>query len=190
MSHHINSSELYQYLVETFTGDHIGYVDHLYFNETNWTIPAFRVDARKGFHRSHVIITWLEVDRVDLSSRRIFLKEEVTQNEIFGQPERDHQVQKYHTSEDFNRLEIHTPEKSFGKVEAVLFHSKNWTIESIIIRTHKLFGGKHILIRPEQVQSIDWDHLKLNVTLHESEVINGPELKHADSAYETLDPGI
>ena len=193
MSHLVTTSEALQYLVEG-PNDKIGYVKHFYFNEREWKLASIQVSTgvglRPGFspgfiqdlRRTHPIIPCSLVAWVDISSRRIFLKQDLDNlpPEIY----QDSAAQGLHTTEDLRHLELHTPEGSFGKVEDLLFDYKGWQIEHFVIRTHKFFGGRHILISPNQVEKISWSDSRLHTTLHKSDVLKAPEYKHSDSHFQ------
>lgn len=181
MSHSVCASELNVYFVET-PNERIGYVDQVFFNEQTWEIPAFRLSTQHEFFKRHLTIPHSMVDRIDLSSRRIFLNQDIHQSK--DRLEHPPTLDFVHSIHDLTKFEIHTPERSFGKVEDLLFDRETWKIEHLVIKTHKFIGGKHILISPEQVQKLSWEESQLFVSLHESEVLNSPEFTYADPAFQ------
>jgi hypothetical protein len=181
----VTASELIQYSVHSPT-EQLGYIDQLSIDEQSWKIPSIRVSVDHSWVKKHIQIPCSFIERIDVSSRRVFLMESIQkiQDLISRQPPLH-----FHTVHDLKGFEMHTPEKNFGKLEDLLIHKtpqkNSWAIDHFILNIHRWFGWKYVLIRPDQIKNIAWNHSRINLALHESEVLNAPEFKHTDAPFQS-----
>jgi uncharacterized protein YwbE len=61
-----------------------------------------------------------------------------------------------------------------GRVEDFIIEDENWTIRDIVVDTRNWLHGKHVLIAPEWVKSIDWQDKTVALELSQEEVKNSP----------------
>ena len=171
MSHSVSTRELSNFLVVAKDGN-VGYLDDFYLDDANWIIRHMMVESGEWLCRKDVVIANQAVERVDLSSRRIFL------NVTRGQIERDSQIiqlTQLHKIKEFIGMGIHTSESTFGKISDILFATEKWTVEHLVAFTHKVLNRKAVLISPKDVISTDWIHHRVDVKLTEEQIQNAPE---------------
>jgi hypothetical protein len=65
-----------------------------------------------------------------------------------------------------------------------LIHSESWKVEDLIIRTHKVLSGKHLLINSKKIEGVDWRKEKVILKIHSDELVNAPEYKPTDSTFQ------
>lgn len=181
----VSTSELYQYLVECENGEKIGYLDEFYVDEFTWNLIAFRVDASQGFHWHHFVISNTWIDRIDLSSRRIFLNTNQPDEIDKAREAAEHKIQDAHALKEFRGLEIQSTEKTFGRIQSFLFYPQNWHVENLVIKTHQHFHRKLVLLKTSQVKKISWDDSLLITSLHWEEVLHLPEFEKSNPFYQT-----
>jgi hypothetical protein len=114
MQHVVTAEELLHFLVETESGEKLGYLDQIYLDDQCKQVTAFRVNIEPVLHRRNLILSPTLVSRTDLSSRRIFLKD--SKNHLLAGTKVQELMQPSQNLEFLRKCEIQTLEKSFGKV--------------------------------------------------------------------------
>jgi uncharacterized protein YrrD len=198
MSRNLSTNELLDFLVVAKDGN-VGYLDDFYLDDKSWIIPYILVESGDWLHRKDVIIANQVIDRVDLSSRRIFLK--MTQEQVESSPHihrgkvisREQEVEYYnhfkgeyywnkqngitslHTTKGLMGMGIHTPDSTFGKISDLQFTPVKWTVEHLVVHTHRVLNGKVVLISTKEVAGVDWVNNRVNVRLLEEQIAKAPE---------------
>jgi hypothetical protein len=67
---------------------------------------------------------------------------------------------------EVNGYHVHATDGDIGHIEHLLADDEKWDIHYFVIDTRNWWPGKHVLLAPYAVQSIDWSdrHILLNVT--------------------------
>ncbi|MEO5969087.1 MAG: PRC-barrel domain-containing protein [Bdellovibrionia bacterium] len=200
MSRNSSTHELLNFLVVAKDGN-VGYLDDFYIDDEYWVIRYIMVESGDWLHRKDVVIATQMIERVDLSSRRIFLN--TIREQVESSPHihrgrvisREQETEYYdhfkwnyywseqnpisnlHTRKEVIGMGIHTPESTFGRISDVLFSTIKWTVEHLILHAHRVLDGKVVLISTKDVVSVDRINHRVNVKLLEGQVQEAPEWK-------------
>lgn len=66
-----------------------------------------------------------------------------------------------------------------GEIEDFAVDDVTWTIRYFVIRTRKVFGGKHVVLGTDWVNDVDWSTKSVGMDLTQSQIEHAPE--HTDS---------
>ena len=61
---------------------------------------------------------------------------------------------------------VHALDGEIGHIENLMIHDADWSVHYLIVDTRNWWFGKHVLISPIAVKSVDWfdRHLELDVS--------------------------
>lgn len=88
---------------------------------------------------------------------------------------------------DVTGYHVHAHDGDIGHVEDLLAESSGWGIHYVIIDTKNWWFGKHVLISPYAVKSIDWFNRQSGLDINRDKVKSSPPWDPAnkvDQAYE------
>lgn len=172
MSNSILATEIDRYYVES-PSQLIGDVAHLYFNDNDWKVSFLGINAGERLIRKHILIPTFYVKQLDVSSRRIFLKEDLDPHtEVLAEKDLPNH---HHNTRDLKGFKLISFEKPVGKVADLLLNRESWKIEALIIQFHIHLKEKHVSIPLNQIKTILWKDEKIKTSLHQQEILNSPE---------------
>ncbi len=70
---------------------------------------------------------------------------------------------------------IHARDDTLGHVEDFLFDEKDWSVRLLVIDTRNWWPGKHVLIPPQRVERISWEHKEVFINATRVELESSPE---------------
>jgi len=70
---------------------------------------------------------------------------------------------------------IRATDGEVGHIDDFLVDRDSWVIDSILIDTSNMPGGKPVLLRREKIDQIDWNNKEIRVRATTQEIKNSPE---------------
>lgn len=76
--------------------------------------------------------------------------------------------------------EIRTREGEIGDVKDFIIDDESWRIVGLVVDTYDTsFGGKKVLISPENIKSVNWAETNVHVDLSNERIANSPEFDYS-----------
>lgn len=100
----------------------------------------------------------------------------------------EHHDRNLRSSRAVTGYHIQAKDGEIGHVEDFLVDNHTWTIRYMIVDTTNWWPGKQVLVAPEWIQHVDWDHSKVEVTVDRARIKDGPEYdptRPVEREYET-----
>jgi uncharacterized protein YrrD len=72
-------------------------------------------------------------------------------------------------------MRIHATDGDIGHVHDLYFDESDWRVRYLHADTRRWFG-RHVLLAPTVVRSVDWDHGRIHVALTEEQVRTSPDI--------------
>jgi uncharacterized protein YrrD len=73
-------------------------------------------------------------------------------------------------------MRIHATDGDLGHVHDVYFDDGDWRVRYFHVDTRHALLGRHVLLAPAAVESVDWDGGHINVSLTREQVRNSPDI--------------
>jgi uncharacterized protein YrrD len=73
-------------------------------------------------------------------------------------------------------MRIHATDGDAGHVHDLYFDDRDWCVRYLHVDTHPGFLGRHVLLAPTVIRSVDWDHGRIHVALTREQVRNSADI--------------
>jgi len=73
-------------------------------------------------------------------------------------------------------MRIHTTDGDIGHVHDVYLDDTEWRVRYFHVDTRSWLGGRHVLVAPTIVRSVDWDSGRIHVTIGREDVERCPDI--------------
>ncbi|HVL77272.1 MAG TPA: PRC-barrel domain-containing protein [Noviherbaspirillum sp.] len=70
---------------------------------------------------------------------------------------------------------IHATDDTLGHVEDLLFDEEDWSIQLIVIDPRNWWPGKHVMVSPQRISSVNWEDKSVTVGMSRAEIESSPE---------------
>ncbi len=159
MSRSILGADLNRYYVESPT-QIIGDLERLYFNPKQWKVTFLGVSSGHHFIKKHLLISTGSVKNIDMSSRRIFIKEDTHPNFMVMLDESELPGAEGNVNEiiGFDLIEEGV---YLGKVTDISIDREKWNIEAFEVTVHSLLHKRKILIPAKRVYFLSFQERKI-----------------------------
>ena len=77
---------------------------------------------------------------------------------------------------DITGLRLHATDGDLGHVHDVYFDDDRWRVRYLQVDTRHWLLGRHVLLTPDVVRSIDWDAGRIQTTLTRQGVLDSPDI--------------
>lgn len=99
--------------------------------------------------------------------------------EVMARAEQDNLEDAHlHSTNDTRGYDIEARDGAIGHVEDFLLDDRSWTIRWLVVDTRNWLPGKHVLVAPEWVESVDWTERAVRVTLTREQIQSAPGYDH------------
>jgi sporulation protein YlmC with PRC-barrel domain len=71
---------------------------------------------------------------------------------------------------------LHAIDGEVGKVEEFYFDDKTWTVRYLVVKTHKIFSNRLVLISPVSIGRFIWEDGTFPVNLSKKQIKNSPDI--------------
>ena len=164
--------------------EEIGRIREFYFDDRHWVIRYVVADTGSWLAGRQVLISPDALDAVSREQQRIVLG--LTKREIEEQPSLnlDQPVApqlgaawdgQLRSTRDVNRFYVQATDGEMGHVEDVIIDDDAWVIRYLVINTQNWGPGKRILISPQWIERMTWDHGAMFVGLSGQTIRQSPE---------------
>ncbi len=75
-------------------------------------------------------------------------------------------------------LHLHCTDGQLGHLEDFLIDCQTWLVRDLVVDTRNWWPGKRVLIEPGLVESIDWEHREIRLSLPREQVEHRPAYPH------------
>ena len=79
-----------------------------------------------------------------------------------------------------NGFSIACVDGSLGDVEDMIFDDENWTIQYIVVDTHKFLPSKNVLVPPRAVQEVAWQDATMHLDMKKADLKALPSFQSLD----------
>jgi hypothetical protein len=69
---------------------------------------------------------------------------------------------------------IHATDGDIGHVAGYLMDDRSWAIRFMLVDTTNWWPGEKVLVAPDWIDRVDWNHSKMHVTVTRAEIRNSP----------------
>lgn len=84
------------------------------------------------------------------------------------------------SSDEVMGYHLHAQDGEVGHVEDFIVDSKPWTLRYMVVDTHNWLPGRKVLIAPDWITTIQWEHRAVAVDLSREGVKGSPEYKPSE----------
>jgi hypothetical protein len=75
-------------------------------------------------------------------------------------------------------LHLHCTDGQLGHVADFLIDDDAWSVRDLVVDTRNWWPGKHVLIEPRWIESIDWDAREIRLSLPREQVEDRPAYEY------------
>jgi hypothetical protein len=96
-------------------------------------------------------------------------------DEVMARSEQDNLEDAHlHSTNDTLGHEIQARDGAIGHVDDFLLDERSWTMRWLVVDTRNWLPGKHVLVAPEWVESVDWTERAVRVGLTRDQIRSAP----------------
>jgi len=96
-------------------------------------------------------------------------------DEVLARSEQDNLEDAHlHSTNDTLGHEIQARDGAIGHVDDFLLDERSWTIRWLVVDTRNWLPGKHVLVAPEWVESVEWTERAVRVGLTRDQIRSAP----------------
>lgn len=75
-------------------------------------------------------------------------------------------------------LHLHCTNGQLGHIADFLLDDEGWSIRDLVVDTRNWWPGKHVLVEPGLIDTIDWDQREVRLSIAREEVEERPAFEH------------
>jgi hypothetical protein len=96
-------------------------------------------------------------------------------DEVMARSEQDNLEDAHlHSTNDTIGYDIQARDGVIGHVDDFLLDERSWTIRWLVVDTRNWLPGKHVLVAPEWVESVEWTDRAVRVGLKRDQIQSAP----------------
>ncbi|MCE5266269.1 MAG: hypothetical protein LLG00_00080 [Planctomycetaceae bacterium] len=182
----------------------LGALYDILFDDQSWKVRHLLVSRDRWFHGRQVLVDPAVIERADWPNRKLSTRLTKEEIERCPGPETDEPVDLQNAGQPaqvlvweaywtgvldseqkagdshlrstkvLNGLHIHCIDGMFGHVDDFLVDDQSWSISNLVVETRNWWPGKHLIVAPSSIRSIDWEDGEIFLSLTREEVLKRP----------------
>jgi len=163
----------------------IGRIKDVYFDDHRWTVRYWVVDTGDWLGGRRVLIPAITVQSIDRDEHVVHVRLNKQQVEALGlMPPVSNAPGKHgeapidphlRSAKEVTGYHLHATHDPVGHIEDLLLDSASWAIRYLVVDTRNWLPGRHVVIPPQWIKSVDWTERVVNVEVARDVVEAAPE---------------
>ncbi|MDC8448820.1 MAG: PRC-barrel domain-containing protein [Nitrospira sp.] len=90
-------------------------------------------------------------------------------------------MKQFRRVQDITKLTLRSIDGQVGTIRGLYFDDQNWAVRYLVVRTGRWLMGRHVLITPIVIGTIDDADASIRINLHKGQIEHAPSIKSAES---------
>jgi hypothetical protein len=169
------------------TDGEVGKIKDAFFDDHRWAMRYLVVETGTWLAGREVLISPRAVKKIDWQSNVVQVQ--MTQQQVEESPLETSPIEPpLRSTQEMRGYRLQTSNDSMVRVEDFLFDTVSWAIRYLVVDTRNGLPGKHVVIPPQWITTVDWNARVVNVGVTRKIVESAPEYRASidfSTAHET-----